>query len=184
MVLGKIWYCIGNMPKTEKEFNITPKSVAAAAALLAIPVAAIGIAHGQNEQRQAGADALAEQAQQSQEAAEAYMGSIIEAVKAPYSAEAVVGEINIEQGDTLIGKAEPLVIDALGADLYEDIKGRIYSPLQDSAKQFTPNPGEKFYVVEVDLNPEVGDGNEFIVTDGSGGIIHSDTKGIPSVETH
>lgn len=183
MVLKEIWYCIGNMPKTEKEFNITPKSVAAAAALLAIPVAAIGIAHGQNEQRQASLDATQERAEANQEALDAYNLSIVEAVNASYDAEAVIGEIDINQNDTLIGKAEPIVIDVLGSDLYDDIKDRIYSPLLDSAKQYTPNPGEKFYVVEVDINPEANDGNEYIVTDGSGGIIHGDSTTIPSPET-
>lgn len=171
------------MSKTEKEFNITPKSVAAAAAIVALPLAAIGVAHGQNEQREASQEAAADRLAASQEATEAYEDSIVEAINAQYDKEAVIGEINIQQGDTLIGKAEPLVIDALGADLYGDIKGRIYSPLQDSAMQYVPNPGEKFYVVEVDLNPEADDGNEYIVTDGSGGIIDTDATGLPSPET-
>ncbi|MGY4893500.1 MAG: hypothetical protein ACO1N2_02265 [Candidatus Saccharimonadota bacterium] len=172
------------MTKTEKEFNITPKSVAAAAAIVALPVAAIGIAHAQNEQRQASLDAAADRAAESQAATEAYKDSIVEAINAQYDAEAVVGQISIEQGDTLIGKAESLLIDALGPDLYSDIKGRIYSPLQDSAMQYMPHPGDTFYVVGVDLNPEAEDGNEYVVTDGSGGIIHSDATEIPSPETH
>lgn len=53
----------------------------------------------------------------------------------------------------------------LEADVYNDIKGRIYSPLIDSAKHYSPQAGETYDVVEVDIDPAANNGNEYIVVE-------------------
>lgn len=105
---------------------------------------------------------------------QAYHDSIEAAVNAAYDKKAVIDEINIVQGTVLIDEAEAILKNSLGEDVYNANREHLYDYLLDSAKlvnaKSSPQPGEKVYVVEVDLDPENENGNEYIVTDGSAGF--------------
>jgi len=170
---------------SEKPF-FTPKKAAVAAGL--IVAGTIGWTAGQNahnaNQLQDRKDEAAEEAV----ALEAYHDSIEAAVNAAYDRKAVVGEIDVIHGTRLINEAERILKETLGEDVYKENRDHLYDYLQDSAQIYTsqggPQPGEKLYVVELDMDSDPSNGNEYIVTDGSGGIIDEPIDEIPAPTTH
>jgi hypothetical protein len=123
---------------------------------------------------------IAQQAEDSKKVeTAAYNNSIEAAINASYDASKVVGEIPIQQGSNLIDPAESIIKTALGEDLYNNIKSRIYSPLLDSAKHYSPQPGETYYVVETDLDSQLDNGNEYIIVDQTH-VLDSEMTAIPT----
>jgi len=154
-------------------------TAAAAAGLLGLGVAstiAIGQAGTLDDRKADALEAVAESSAEKQQ----YIDTIREKINAEYDSKNVIGEILVTEGSTLISGAEKIVETTLGADLYNEMKDQIYDPLLDSAQQYSPQPGETYYVVEVDIDPEKDNGNEYLVTDGSGGILHTDLTELPS----
>ncbi len=160
----------------------TPKKAAIAAGAVITGVTAVALGQNANNANhlQDRNDATAEEIA----AEQAYHDSIEAAVNAAYDRKVVVGEINVIQGTVPINEAERVVIDALGEDVYKENRDHLYDYLQDSAQIYTsqggPQPGEKLYVVELDMDSDPTNGNEYIVTDGSGGIIEEPTDEIPA----
>lgn len=169
---------------SEKPF-FTPKKAALAAAGLVAGTALVAAGQNANNanQLQDRKDAAAE----AQAAEQAYHDSIEAAVNAAYDRKAVVGEIDVVQGTRPIDEAERIVKEALGEEVYKENRAHLYDYLQDSAQVYTsqggPQPGEKLYVVELDMDSDPSNGNEYIVTDGSGGIIEEPVDEIPSPTT-
>ena len=95
-----------------------------------------------------------------------------------FNASQVIGEIDIDEDETLIDTAKA-IIEARVGDEYNDIKKRIYGPLMESAQQYNPQPGDTFYVVEVDVNPEANDGVEYFVADPEH-VVSTGTDSLPS----
>ncbi len=115
----------------------------------------------------------------------AYHDAVEVAVNAAYDRKDVVDEIHVTQGGPyLITAAEDILKASLGAEVYTENRGRLYELLEDSAQVYTsvgdPQPGSTFYVVETDFDRNPDNGKEYIVTDGSGGIIEAPTDTIPS----
>jgi len=152
---------IENQTDNDKKFS--GRSLAAAGAILGVGVTAWagGTAAHHND-----AEAYAaELSKATTEQNETYYETIENAVNADYDSSALVGNIDVSQGDSLGGLGEGLVIDALGDDIYNDIKSRIYNPLYDSAKLHNSQPGDTYSLVETDLDPEADNGNEYIVVE-------------------
>jgi len=151
---------------SEKEKD--PILTKAAAVGLGLTLAAgIGIAVGQNANNEGQKNDRVEAANEAIDTQEAFRDSIDAAINAEYDAKDIIGEITVEQGTTLMSEAEAIVKDTLGESLYDDVKESIYDPLLYSAKQHNPQPGETYPVVEVDLDPENNNGNEYIVVNES-----------------
>jgi len=108
-----------------------------------------------------------------------YDASIENAVKASYDANQVAGNIYVTEGSNLGDPAISIVKSRVGEDAYNNIRSRIFSPLNESAGLHNPQPGETYAVVSTDINPEKADGNEFIVVDSSH-ISKSEVTTIPS----
>jgi len=108
-----------------------------------------------------------------------YDTSIENAVNASYDANQVAGTIYVTEGSNLGDPAISIVKSRVGEDAYNDIRSRIFSPLNKSAESHNPQPGETYAVVSTDINREKADGNEFIVVDSSH-ISKSEVTTIPS----
>lgn len=169
--------------QTEKESKFPTRAVTAAAAIVGLGAAGAyaGGQLGQNEHNQA----IAQEVNHAQaQETEAYVDSIKQAVEAHYDKkESLVGEVEITKDKLLERGALELVEHALGSDVYNDIKGRIYDPIHISASGFPQHIGEKYDVVEVDLNPQANDGNEYIVVDPTH-VVDTEATDIPTPETH
>jgi len=147
---------------SEKEKDLFYKRATAIGVGLAITGTA-GIAIGQNLNNEGHNADAAEAATEKTTNQEALRGSIEAAINAEYDAKDIIGEIVVEQGTTLGSEAEAIVKNTLGDELYDNVKESIYDPLLYSAKLHNPQPGETYPVVEVDLDPENNNGNEYIV---------------------
>ena len=156
----------------EKETEFPKKSVIAAATL--IGVAGASYLAGQALEQGHNQAAAQELYEHGQEAQQAYHDSIEQAINAHYDSKAKVGEIQVQQGDTLGDAGLKIVEHALGTDVYNDIKARIYDPLIDSAKQYDP---------QVDIDPAANNGNEYIIVTPDH-VIQTDATAIPTPETH
>lgn len=195
MFMAQIWYRSNNM--TEKQTSPTehdtffqraanivkahPYTTGAGVVITAAAVAAAG----QAGQRQANVEAATASQVAEREANEAYTNSIALAIEASYDSKAVIGDtITIEQGGDLIGPAIVNLKAELSEATYNEVEPLIYDTLELSANlQGIVQPGDRFNVVETDINPEADDGNEYIVVK-ENKIIHSDITQIPSPETH
>jgi hypothetical protein len=171
---------------SEKPF-FTPKRAAIAATGLVVGTALV--AAGQNANNANHVQDRIDASNEHDAEVEAYHDSIEAAVNAAYDRKAVVGEIDVVYGTRPIDEAERILREALGEDVYKENRAHLYDYLEDSAQIFTsqgdPQPGQKLYVVEVDMDPEKNNGSEYIVTDGNGGIIEEQTSDtLPSPTTH
>lgn len=168
--------------QTESESKFPTRAVTAAAAIVGIGAAGVygGAQLGQNEHNAA----IAQEVTTTHTLeTEAYHDSIEQAVNATYDKKALVGEVEIAQDKLLEDGALELVEHALGSDVYNDIKGRIYDPIHISASGFPQHVGEKYDVVEVDINPQDNDGNEYVVVDPTH-VVDTEATDIPTPETH
>ena len=159
---------------SEKQINTTEdnkflkRAVATAAGLGIIGTGAWAV--GANIQNENKHELAQEKADSQQAELEKYHDSIETVASIRYPSTLVLGEINVTQDSNIIDGAELLLKTNLG-DQYNDIKSRIYSPLLDSAKAHNPQPGEKYSLVEIDINPEEADGTEYIIVN-SDSIMH------------
>lgn len=153
-------------------------------------VATVGLLAGGQALENANRDAVREASEQAEIAASAeYTDSIRSAIEAQYDAKDRIGQtITLEQGDSLIGPALFNINSVLGDELFEDSKPLFYDTLQLSIQLHNevsgvPQPGDRYNVVETDINPEANDGNEYIVVK-ENQIVHTDVTELPSPETH
>lgn len=195
MLFYKIWYCISNMSEKQtspterdtffqKAANIVkdhPYTTGAAVLL----TGGVALAAGQAEQRNSNAEASQSIIEAQTKAEQERVDTISAAIEASYDSENVRGDtITIEQGGDLIGPAVFNVKSFLGEETYNEVKPLIYDTLELSAKlQGTVQPGDRFNVIETDLNPEANDGNEYIVVEETK-VVHSNITELPSPETH
>lgn len=168
------------MSETQKsEFNM--KRAGAIGAGIVAGTLLVGSTVGNAVNQQEREDAAAEEVAKD----EAYHGSIEAAVNAAYDRQSVVGEINVVQGTRLIDEAEAVLKNSLGDEVYKENRGHLYDYLLDSARLLNPQPNDTMYVVEVDLDQNSENGAEYIVTNGSGGIIEEPSDSpIPAPTTH
>lgn len=187
-------YCISNMsekqtPSTERDTffqkaaNIVrdhPYPIAAGVLI----TGAAAVAAGQSGQRDSISEASLASQVADREANEARMDSIALAIEASYDSKDVIGNtISIEQDGDLIGPSIANIKSVLGESTYNDTEPLFYKTLQLSAQLHgTVQPGERYNVVETDINPEADDGNEYIVVQ-ENKIVHSDITELPSPET-
>jgi hypothetical protein len=167
-------------PQEDKKFN--GRAVGAAGAILGVGITAAW-AGGSAHHNQELAQDHAAQSQAETAAGEAYHDSIVEAINAQYDQSDLVGNVNAPEGGSLGEEGLALVETALGSDVYDDIKDRIYSPLMDSSAQYIPQPNETFSVVEVDINPEANDGDEYVLVKPDH-VVNSNITELPTPETH
>lgn len=168
----------------QKAANIVKDHPYTTGAAVLLTGATIGVV-GQEAQRGANADAATASYEASTQAEKEHVDSISEAINADYDSKSVIGDtIVLEQGGNLIGPAEFNLKSEFGEEKYAEFKPLIYDTLELSAKlQGTVQPGDRYNVVETDINPEANDGNEYIVVKEKN-IVHSDITELPSVETH
>lgn len=125
----------------------------AVGAAVAVGVAG-GVAYAQAEQRNDATRIATENAQQEQEAADAYQDSITEAINKTYDQADVVGPtFTLESNNSIYGNALTS-LDTAGVKTSEIDLG----PLDASSKQLAskiPQPKDSFAVVDTDIN---GDG--------------------------
>lgn len=190
-----MWYCISNMAEKQthtterdtffqKAANIVKEHPYTSAAGVLLTGAAVAAA-GQSIQRDSNAEAAQTSYEASTKAEQERIDSISAAIEASYDDKDVIGDpIVLEQGGDLIGPALFNIKTVLGEETYGDVKPLIYDSLQLSATLHgTTQPGDRFNVVETDLNPDADDGNEYIVVK-EDKIIHSDVTELPSPITH
>ncbi|MBC7459650.1 hypothetical protein H7200_02995 [Candidatus Saccharibacteria bacterium] len=115
--------------------------------------------------------------------ATSYKDSISKAINAMYDSKAKIGEIDIALGDSLLDPSVNAVIAHIGEDAYHQRQSQIYDALKNSTLRFNPQPGEKYAVVETDIDPAVNNGIEFITVDISHVLASEGTK-IPAPNTH
>lgn len=168
----------------QKAANIVKEHPYTAGAGVLLTGAAIAAA-GQSIQRESNADAAEARYEASTQAEQERVDSISQAIEASYDSQAVIGDtIVLEQGGNLIGPAGVNIQSVLGEETYNDVKPLIYDTLELSAKlQGVVQPGDRYNVVETDINPEANDGNEYIVVQ-ENKVVHSDVTELPSPETH
>jgi hypothetical protein len=94
-----------------------------------------------------------------------YTDSITEAIDANYDSKAKIGEIDIAQGGTLLDPSVNAVIARIGEDAYHKNQSQIYDALKNSTLRFNPQPGEKYAVVETDIDPAKKNGIEYVTVD-------------------
>ena len=168
----------------QKAANIVKEHPYTAGAGVLLTGAAIAAA-GQSVQKESYADAAEARYEASTQAEQERVDSISQAIEASYDSEAVIGDtIVLEQGGNLIDPAEYNIKSEFGEEKYAEFKPLIYDTLELSAKlQGTVQPGDRYNVVETDINPEANDGNEYIVVQ-ENKVVHANVTEIPSPETH
>ena len=95
-----------------------------------------------------------------------------------FNASEVVGDIYVEEDTNLAERAEN-VLEARFGDEYTADRKRTYDVLLGSAQQYNPQPGETYYIVQTDINPEAKDGSEYFVVD-SEHVVATGTDSLPS----
>lgn len=106
-------------------------------------------------------------------------------VQSSYDPDAYVGSFEITPGIALIDQAEETIKASVGEQAWRDARAGKYGPLLDSAKAVNalfPLPGTKTYVVELDIDHNQDNGNEFIVTLGEPRPATTANGTIPSPE--
>ena len=162
---------------TSEDNKFLKRAVATAAGLGIVGTGAWAV--GANLQNQHNHEIAQEVANAQAVETASYDTSIENAVNASYDANQVAGNIYVTEGSNLGDPAISIVKSRVGEDAYNDIRSRIFSPLNKSAGLYNPQPGETYAVVSTDINPEKADGNEFIVVDSSH-ISKSEVTTIPS----
>ncbi len=171
-------------PTDKKTFSLTKAGIAAASVIGIGLVAQAGVNASNDANRE---QQVKDEFEQSQEAIQQRLDTIREAINETYDQSVVVGSFLAETNPTLIASAESILRNSLGDTVYEENIDRWYDDLLDSAKivnaEFVPQPGDTIHVIEVDLDGDQDNGNEYIVTPAPGGFISSDGT-IPSPITN
>ena len=115
--------------------------------------------------------------------ATSYRNSISEAINAMYDSKAKIGEIDIALGDSLLDPSVNAVIAHIGEDAYHQRQSQIYNALKNSTLRLNPQPGEKYAVVETDIDSTANNGIEYVTVDISHVLASEGTK-IPAPNTH
>ena len=108
--------------------------------------------------------------------AEAYNNAVEAAVNTQYDQKDVVAEIDVLTDSNLIDPAQS-AIESLNSG--ETVEPRVYEALLDSARQHQPQPGEKYSIVPVDIDPQQQNGTEYIVVD-SEHVLNTDLDTLPA----
>lgn len=106
-------------------------------------------------------------------------------VQASYDADAYIGDFEITSGVAVIDQAEAAIKESVGEQAWQDARADKYTLLLDSAKSINtlfPAPGTKTYVVQLELDNNPDNGDEFIVTLGAPQGVHNADGTIPSPE--
>ena len=115
--------------------------------------------------------------------AASYEDSISKAINATYDSKAKIGEIDITLGESLLDPSINAVIAHIGEDAYHQHKSQIYDALKNSTLRLNPQPGEKYAIVEIDIDPAANNGDEFVTVDNSH-VLASEGTQIPAPNTH
>ena len=110
-----------------------------------------------------------------------YTDDITEAINAHYDIKSMIGEIDITQGSTLLDPSVNAVIAKIGEEAYQKDKSHIYDALKNSTLRFNPQPGEKYAVVETDIDPAAHNGIEYVTVDISH-VLAPAGEAIPAVQ--
>lgn len=175
-------------PKDEKPFSMSRAGKIAAGITAGAASVALLAQAGVNANNEANREQqIKDEFELSQEAAELRLESIRDAINGQYDQSAIVGSFLAETDPTLIASAESILRESLGDDVYNENIDRWYDDLLDSAKivnsELVPQPGDSVHVVEVDLDSNQENGNEYIVTTAPNGFLNSNET-LPSPVTN
>jgi hypothetical protein len=165
--------------QTESEFF---KKAATVGALVATGAAAWGVAqtvsNGISEaDREADLKAAHEQEQQ-------FHDALAEKIQGQFGEMQVIGSpFSLEQSEGLLDKSLDQ-ISTVYHDDFDNLKPLIYDTLKTaSVLQGAPQPGERFVVIEDDIDPEKDNGKEYFPVRESQ-VVHTDIDALPTPETH